>query len=196
MRPAKGNNAAHFPTRYNLPSKTISREIDKHASCIREPPMKIGIISDTHGDIQATQQAVRILDSLNANVLLHCGDIGLEILPYLKDIPTHFVLGNMDEPDRLRDALAGTAHTFYEQFGSLDFDGLRVAFLHGNDVQLLYQTIHSGQWDLVTHGHTHSFSQAVVGKTVVLNPGALSRSIRPSLATVDLPSLEITEIAL
>ena len=158
--------------------------------------MKIGVISDTHGDIEATQQAVCILRSLRVSELIHCGDVGIEILPFLKDLRVHFVSGNMDDPDRLREALTEPEHTFHDQFGTLEIEGLRMAFLHGHDVRLLHQTIHSGQWDLVCHGHTHSFSQRVEGRTVVLNPGALSRTIRPSLAIVDFPSLEITEIPL
>jgi len=158
--------------------------------------MKIGVISDTHGDIRATLQAVRILHSFHTTEIIHCGDVGLDIVPYLKDLQTHFVSGNMDDSDLLRKALKGSEHTFHDQFGTLEIEGLRVAFLHGHDVKLLHQTIHSGQWDLVCHGHTHSFSRSVEGRTVVLNPGALSHTIRPSLAVVDLPSLEVTEIPL
>jgi uncharacterized protein len=158
--------------------------------------MKIGIISDTHGDILATQRAVNQLQNHRISLLIHCGDIGLEVLPCFKSIGTHFVSGNMDDPDRLREALTEPEHTFHDGFGSVEIEGLRVAFLHGHDVRLLYQTIHSGQWDLVCNGHTHSFSRSVEGRTVVLNPGAVSRTVRPSLAVVDFPSLEIMEIAI
>jgi predicted phosphodiesterase len=63
-------------------------------------------------------------------------------------------------------------------------------------VALLRHTIHSGGFDLVCHGHTHIFSSDVEGGTLVLNPGALTRSSRPSLAVVDLASMDVTEIAL
>jgi putative phosphoesterase len=158
--------------------------------------MKIGIISDTHGDVRATRRAVQILQRQGVGVLIHCGDVGLEILPCLNEIPAHVVSGNMDHPELLQQALAETKHTFHDQFGTLEIEGVRLAFLHGHDVKLLYHSIHSGQWDLVIHGHTHAFSQRVEGQTVVLNAGALARTLRPSVAVVELPSLEITEIAL
>jgi predicted phosphodiesterase len=71
-----------------------------------------------------------------------------------------------------------------------------VALLHGHDVKLLHRTIHSGHWDLVCHGHTHAFSSTRQGQTLVLNPGAVSRTRHPSLAVVELPLLEVTEVPL
>jgi uncharacterized protein len=48
----------------------------------------------------------------------------------------------------------------------------------------------------VCHGHTHAFSSRFEGRTLVLNPGALARTGRPSLAVVELTSMEVTEIPL
>ncbi len=158
--------------------------------------MKIGAISDTHDDVEATQQAVRILDGLNVSLTIHCGDIGLEVVPLLKGRRLHFVCGNMDDADRLREAIVEPEHAIHDQFGTLEIEGCRVAFLHGHDVKLLYQTIQSGEWDLVLHGHTHAFSSTREGRTVVLNPGAASRTSHPSLAVVDLPSLEVMQVPL
>ncbi len=104
--------------------------------------------------------------------------------------------GNMDDPERLREAIRGPGHTFHDQLGTLEVEGRRVALLHGHDVKLLHHTIHSGHWDLVCHGHTHAFSSTRQGPTLVLNPGALARTRHPSLAVVELPSLEVTEIPL
>jgi uncharacterized protein len=158
--------------------------------------MKIGVISDTHGDVGATQQAVRILDSLNVSLTIHCGDVGLDVLPVLAGRPFHFVRGNMDLSDRLGEAITDPSHTFHDGFGTLEIEDCRVAFLHGHDVRLLHHTIHSGEWDLVCYGHTHVYSSSREGRTLVLNPGALSRTRCPSLAVVELPSLEVTQIPL
>jgi uncharacterized protein len=158
--------------------------------------MKIGVISDTHGDIAATRRAVYILDGQNVSLTIHCGDVGPEVLPLFSGRRFHFVSGNMDSSDQLGEALADPQHTFHEQLGTLEIEGCRVAFLHGHDVLLLRHTIDSGQWDLVCYGHTHAFSSSRAGRTVVLNPGALSRTRYPSLAVVELPSLEVTQIPL
>jgi uncharacterized protein len=158
--------------------------------------MKIGILSDSHGEVGAVQRAVHILQDLGVSLAIHCGDIGSGVIPLLKGLRTHFVHGNMDDVERLRRIVTDPAHTFHEQVGSLEIEGRRIAFLHGDDIQLLRHTIHSGHWDLVCHGHTHVFSHGFEGQTLVLNPGALSRTSRPSLAIVEMPSLEVTEIPL
>jgi predicted phosphodiesterase len=46
----------------------------------------------------------------------------------------------------------------------------------------------------VCYGHSHAFSNKHEGPTVALNPGALSRTSYPSVAVVDLPSLEVTRV--
>ena len=158
--------------------------------------MKIGVISDTHGDVEASQCALRILDSWNVSLTIHCGDVGAEVLPLLAGRRFHFVCGNMDACDSLAQQITDPEHTFHDQFGTLEIEGCRVAFLHGHDVKRLQHSIHSGQWDLLCHGHTHAYSKSREGRTVVLNPGALSRTHCPSLAVVDLPSLEVIQIPL
>jgi uncharacterized protein len=157
--------------------------------------MKIGVLSDTHGEIVAVDRAVRILREQGISLTIHCGDIGAEVVPLLKGLQIHFVHGNMDDA-QLREAVTDPEHTLHDQLGTLEIAGRHVAFLHGHDVKLLRHTIHSGDFDLVCHGHTHAFASAFEGQTLVLNPGALSRTSRPSLAIVDLTSLEVTEIPL
>ena len=45
--------------------------------------------------------------------------------------------------------------------------------------------------DLLLHGHTHKRRLERVGRTLVLNPGALQRAHVKSLALVDLPALDV-----
>jgi uncharacterized protein len=158
--------------------------------------MKIGLISDTHGDVRSTQRALNILDGLQIDLMIHCGDVGIEVIPLFEGRQVHFVHGNMDDAGRLREALTQPEHTLHGRLGSLEMEGCRVAFLHGHDVKLLHDTIHSGRWDLVCHGHTHAFSNSRQQETVVVNPGALAQTRYRSLAVVELPSLEVTEIPL
>jgi putative phosphoesterase len=158
--------------------------------------MRIGVISDTHGDVPATRAALGVLDSLGVSVIVHCGDVGVEVVPLLQGRRTHFVPGNTDDPDRLRHAIADPAHTYHHPPGSLEIDGCRIALLHGDDARLLDQAIWSGNFDLVCHGHTHAFASSRHRQTLSLNPGAVSRTGRPSLAVVEVPSLEVTHVPL
>jgi uncharacterized protein len=158
--------------------------------------MRVGVISDTHGEVHSTTNALRVLDSLGVSVILHCGDVGVEVVPLLNGRRTHFVPGNTDNSDGLRAAMTDPEHTLHNPPGTLEIEGCRIAFLHGDDGQLLHQTIHSGNFDLVCHGHTHAFASSRERKTLSLNPGAISRTRRPSLAVVEIPSLDVTHVPL
>jgi uncharacterized protein len=158
--------------------------------------MKIGVISDTHGELALTQRALEAFDRLQVVLTIHCGDVGPGVVHLLAGRRVHLVAGNTDDLDALRGAITQSDHTLHDGLGTLEIEGCRVAFLHGHDVWLLHHTIHSGHWDLVCHGHTHAFSTSREGSTTVVNPGALSRAAFPSVAVVDLPSIDVTEIPL
>ncbi len=159
--------------------------------------MRVGVLSDTHGCIDRTLQAVRLWESLHIAMVIHCGDVGSpDVLDRLGRWPVHFVLGNVDPAAISREAMAVEGRTCHGRFGSLELEGKRIAFLHGDDTKRLRQTIHSGKWDLVCCGHTHVAEIKTVNQTLVVNPGAVQRSSRPSVAIVDLPRLQATPISL
>lgn len=155
--------------------------------------MRIGIVSDSHGHVINTRAAVRMLESLEVEQVIHCGDVGGdEVVGLFSPWPTHFVYGNVDDRRLLGRAIAAAGQTFHEAFGSIELAGRRIAFLHGDDTPLLRQTIAGGQYDLVCHGHTHVAKQVHHGATLVLNPGALYRATPHSIALVELPALNAT----
>lgn len=157
---------------------------------------RIGIISDTHGQVEYTRSAIRTMESLEVELVIHCGDIGsTEIVRMFSTWPTHFVFGNVDHDEALlRRAITRSGQTCHERFGTLEVGGVRIAFLHGDDWQRLEETIASGEWDLVCHGHTHRRREERIGKTLVLNPGAIYRANPHTWAAVEIPSLEVTSV--
>ena len=160
--------------------------------------MNIGVVSDTHGHIEFTRPAIRMLESLDVEQVIHCGDIGsVGVVEQFQPWPTHFVFGNVDVPSsHLQEAIVAAGHTCHGRFGTLELAGRRIAFLHGDDARLLVDTIGDGLYDLVCYGHTHQAEQHRAGKTWVLNPGALYRASPHSLAIVRLPEIEITHVTL
>ena len=156
--------------------------------------MHLGVVSDTHGHVANTLDAVRMLESLDVDEVIHCGDIGTEeIIPLFQRWPTHFVFGNVDGNEcRLAAAIEQAGQTCHGRFGTLELDAVRIAFLHGDDSRLLQQTAQSGDWGLVCYGHTHEAQEQWIGSTLVLNPGALYRARPHSIALVELPSLRAT----
>jgi uncharacterized protein len=160
--------------------------------------MILGIVSDTHGQIEFTRAAVRMLESFAVEHVIHCGDIGSsEIVELFRRWPTHFVFGNVDTDERsLRRAIKSAGQTCHERFGTLEFLGRHIAFLHGDDAALLQQTIAGDRYDLVCYGHTHVAEQHRHGSTLVVNPGAIYRAQPHTLAIAKLPQLEVTHIAI
>ncbi len=157
--------------------------------------MLLGVVSDTHGHASFTQQAVRMLESLAVRQVLHCGDIGSEeIVPLFAAWPTHFVLGNVDYERHMQQAIEEAGQSYHGRYGELKLEGVSIAILHGDDTQRLHDTIASGAFQLVCHGHTHKQRLEQIGPTLVLNPGALYRASQRSIAVVRLPELEVTHV--
>ncbi len=156
----------------------------------------LGVVSDTHGQLACTRKAARMLDSLDVDVVLHCGDIGSAEIPLLLQAwRTHYVLGNVDRPSaQMLAAIEAASGVFHGRFGSLAAAGRQIAFLHGDDVSRLDREIASGKWDLLCHGHTHKAKLYKQGETLVLNPGAMQRAWPPSIAVVELELLRVTLI--
>lgn len=154
--------------------------------------MLIGVISDTHGNIHRTLDAVRVLETFQIEQLLHAGDIGSPSIPALLDRwPGHFVQGNVDEHDTLalQSALESPSQQWHGAMGDIELADRRIALIHSHDARRFRQVIDSGLYDLVCYGHTHVAEQHHEGSTLVLNPGALHRTRMPSCAIVDLQTL-------
>ena len=157
---------------------------------------EIGVISDTHGNVEGVQRAVAILRMRRVSRVIHCGDVGPRVVELLSDFQTDLVPGNVDDLYDLRAEIIEPHHTLHREMGSIEVEGKRIAFLHGDNARLLRQLIQSGEWDLICHGHSHTFSNTSHGRTRVLNPGALYRTSHPSLATVVLPAFDVLEVPL
>jgi putative phosphoesterase len=120
---------------------------------------RIGVISDTHGQVPATALAVLEVVSL----VIHAGDLDTaEVLDQLRRIgPTVAVRGNMD-----RGPWAGGLPVA----DTIDVGDLRVHIRHilaDIDLDPAAAGIH-----LVVSGHTHRFEETRQNGVVYLNPGS------------------------
>jgi len=139
--------------------------------------MKIGVISDTHDNVAATEAAMDVFESEAVGTVLHCGDfIAPPLVPFLdrEGVEVHAVRGNNDgEREGLRDAFdAIEGATLHGRFAELTFDGRRFAVLHGEEKPVIGALASSGEYDYVLHGHWHVREKRAVGDAVVVNPGA------------------------
>jgi putative phosphoesterase len=152
--------------------------------------VKIGVVSDTHGSVVRLRPAATMLESLEVDVVLHCGDVGsAAVVEAFSRWPAHFVRGNCDfglEAD-LSAACVGNA-VWQGEFASLELGGLRIALLHGDDERRQREALSSGEFDFVCVGHTHVAQTRKVGETTLFNPGALYRTSSPSIGLIDCES--------
>jgi putative phosphoesterase len=149
--------------------------------------MLIGILSDTHDRYEIMGDAVRALQARGARFFIHCGDVCTpHLLDHLAGLPSAFVWGNCDW-DRL--ALQRYADSIavpcYGMMASLDLGGKQVAVLHGDDRQRMEAVLRAQKHDYLLHGHTHVRRDERVGKTRIINPGALFRAAEKTVALLD-----------
>jgi hypothetical protein len=137
--------------------------------------------------------AMEVFRARGVETVVHCGDIGsvrcLELLAGA-GTPAYAVAGNMD---RHVEELEANANECGVQFAwevvEVPIDGgRRLAATHGHDARVLGELIADGQFAFVCHGHTHLPRNERVGKTRVVNPGALHHAHPYTVAVLDTAS--------
>jgi len=156
--------------------------------------VKIGIVSDTHDNLNNLEAAVEVLRAEDVSSILHCGDLcGSDVIRALDGFDVWIAQGNMDRH-------VGLSQTAAEKFGHIPFawfqkptlNGYPLAMIHGDNEEVLGNIINSGQYKYVFHGHTHRRRDQQVGRTRVINPGALggTRKQSRSFCILDLATGE------
>ncbi len=148
--------------------------------------MKLGILSDSHGQHQRTRNAVQLLLANGANVLAHCGDIETEqVLDQFAGIQTHLVFGNCDPDWRvLRRYALGLGVLVQHPLARFACDGRTFAMTHGHDSACVTAALNEGV-NYLLHGHTHVCRDERAGATRIINPGALHRASEFTVALLD-----------
>jgi hypothetical protein len=155
--------------------------------------MKIGVVSDSHDRAEMVVEAIRLMRERGAELILHCGDIQEPaIVQHFAGVPTRFVLGNWDtDVDGLRRAIDAIGGTLHDELGELEIDGRNIAWTHGHHVRLLQDLERYELYDFIFHGHTHRIRKEQMGRTTVVNPGALFRCPRKTCVVLDLATGEV-----
>jgi putative phosphoesterase len=151
--------------------------------------MLIGILSDTHDQVERTRAAVALLVSHGAERLIHCGDLTIaDVVHQLTDLPSHFVFGNCDyDKESLRAAINQIGGTCLGCGGLITLGERRIAVTHGHLSQELDRLAAQAP-DYLFFGHTHRISDVQKGLTRWINPGALHRAPNWTVALLNLAS--------
>ena len=155
---------------------------------------RIGLLSDSHGRAAITRLGVQALFAEGIDLLIHLGDIGsVEVIDELviqdpdthQPVPARLVFGNSDWD-------TGPLGTYAESLGirvdhpvgRLELNPGVLVFCHGHQHQVMAQAL-ADESAYLCHGHTHQASDTRSGPTRVINPGALCRAHRYTVAVLD-----------
>lgn len=155
--------------------------------------MRIGILSDTHNNIENLQAALQIFRQKDIQTIFHCGDMTrVEMAPLLAGFRVIYLAGNGDVLwGEIRQSLLDLNP---ESFGGLVFNGeiggAKIAAAHGHIEGVVDELAGSGRYDYVFCGHSHRHKDMQVGKTRLINPGALGglKAEPRSICLLDLDS--------
>jgi putative phosphoesterase len=138
--------------------------------------MILAVLSDTHDNRSGIRKTLEVARRRGATEILHCGDLtSAPTVESFRGWSLQYVFGNMDrEESEIRAAVdrLGMGSSCGAEL-RLERDGLQIALLHGNRSEALITAIRRGGFDFVFHGHTHRRRDERIGRTRVVNPGAL-----------------------
>ena len=167
--------------------------------------MKLGVISDTHGDLAGWRQALEG-PFRGADLILHAGDVlyhgpknplvqGYDP-PRLAEainacpIPVIIARGNCDSPvDQLV-----LEPPIQAPYALVQFEGLRVLANHGDELsrEEMAEQAHRYRAAVLVFGHTHIPELEKAGQVILLNPGSPSIP-KPSPGGKAQPTVAVIE---
>lgn len=153
--------------------------------------MKIGIVSDTHGNRKAVDTVVKLAEG--AKLWLHAGDCveDAEYLETVADTGVAKVAGNSDWFN---------ANAPNETI--VEAEGHRIFLTHGHsygvrfNTDMLIEAAKAAGCDIAVYGHTH-VAEIQKGGVTVINPGSASRprdEMRPSFAVAELSPDKLPQV--
>lgn len=146
--------------------------------------MKIGIISDSHDDIESVDKAIDLFNQNFVSYVFHAGDY---IFPGIiarfknlhKEIKFYGVRGNNDgellgiinQFNQLNNA------EFLNEFGHITLQDKEIGIYHGTNSKLVETLQDSQIFDVLILGHTHKKMHKKYGKTIIINPGSSNKML-------------------
>ncbi len=156
--------------------------------------MKIGIISDTHDQIENIKKAVDIFNREKVDIVYHCGDIASPgVLHLFESLNSEIkaVFGNND-----KDVFKHIKHkpknmSFHDIFLTETIQGKKLCALHGDPAEMAEAIFKSQLYDIVLRGHTHVAEIKRLNKTIMINPGSLLGPYSEKTLNYSRPSIAV-----
>jgi len=144
--------------------------------------MKIGVFSDTHGNLVRLPAALAAMGPIDA--FLHLGDFGAdaELIAKSVKVPFYAVRGNCDFSTEAPAEL------------ELQFEGVRIVAVHGHQQGVKQSLLRLGLFALekdagiLLFGHTHVPAEQFYAGATLYNPGSLGepRGKRPTFGVITI----------
>jgi len=170
--------------------------------------MKIAIISDSHDHKDNILRAVSIINERKVNAVIHCGDY---VAPFVKRwfdklddaIKKKFfgVFGNNDGERLFLTQNMGQICQFAQNGNELilELGGKRIFASHMPRKETIEALAHSGKFDIILSGHTHSLiNKKYENGVLVVNPGEVCGYLtgKSTFAIIDTDKMEAEIIEL
>jgi putative phosphoesterase len=164
--------------------------------------MIIGLMSDSHDNIQGSKDALKVFSQRDVELILHAGDMIGSGNCYTFEgccVPIKLVYGNNDgDREGLMCEFQRVGGEYLGDFGEIEADGLKIAMLHGTEDSLVRAVVASQIYDVVVRGHNHRAEATREGKTLLVNPGEIWGHFTglSSVAVLDTTNMNVEFIEL
>jgi putative phosphoesterase len=147
--------------------------------------MELGMVADTHDNLDIVRRAVDAFEAAGVDIVVHCGDFVAPFSAAPFDGPWEFyaVRGNNDGEWALAETVSDFG-TYWGEMGTLSVAGQEIAVYHGTAGEVVESLVDCGHYEYVLHGHTHEQAHERREGTVRINPGGLAFAGAPEPCTV------------
>ncbi len=132
--------------------------------------MIIGIIADTHDNLDKIKTAVDLFNERKVEHVIHAGDYTSPFtFRVLKELKCEFtgIFGNNDGDKLLLQKMSGGR--IFNQPLIFELNGKKIIVIHEHHI--VDALADSGHYDLLIYGHLHEPDIRKVRKTLIVNPG-------------------------
>jgi putative phosphoesterase len=158
--------------------------------------VKLGILSDTHDELDRTIRAVRLLRDAGAEALAHCGDLsGPAIVQAISVLPCWFVFGNHDA-DAVPTLCSAAEKCGVNCLGwgdAIELASRKIGIVHGHITNDIRKVL-AKEPEILLFGHLHAPLDFMADSVRRINPGALHRAEEFTVAILDLTDGGLTTI--
>lgn len=177
--------------------------------------MRILVIADLHDNIVRLRHILGFAPQIGVEAIFVCGDWGralttidefhgVKIGDSDKRVKTYGVLGNADINPETKIKMQKLKFKIADDFLDIKLGNRRIGLSHYPTSSLtsggkaLKRAAESQTYDILFYGHTHKKTETRLGRTLIVNPGAVHRTLSPSFVIYDTDknSVEFVHIAI